>query len=151
MKFQSWAAQERLSGAVARDKMSQDVQINWNLLDSFILIQFLKKKCLVFKDWNTGKRVANFLANMPFLYCKISTFSNQFTKWLITFDGKVPLAWSLHHWISYLTLFKGIPIIVMSDLKMAMAIMAIMAIMAPYGHYGYGHYSILTWQWLVSP
>ena len=66
--------------SLARDKMSQDVQINWNLLDSFILIQFLKKKCLVFKDWSTGKRVANFLANMPFLYCKISTFSNQFTK-----------------------------------------------------------------------
>ena len=72
--------------------MSQDAQINWNLLDSFILIQFLKKKCLVFKDWNTGKRVANFLANMPFLHCKISTFFNQFSKSLITFDGEVLLA-----------------------------------------------------------
>ena len=77
---------------LARDRMSQDAQINWNLLDPFILIQFLKKKCLVFKDWNTGKRVANFLANMPLLYCKISTFSNEFTKSLITFDGIVRLA-----------------------------------------------------------
>ena len=62
---------------------------------------------------------------MPFFYCKINTFLNQFTKLLITCDGIVPLAWSLHHWIGFLTLFKGIPILVMSDLKMAMAIMAI--------------------------
>ena len=31
-----------------RDNMAQDAQINWNQLDSFILGQFLKKKCLVF-------------------------------------------------------------------------------------------------------
>ena len=30
---------EKGEAPVARDKMSQDVQINWNLLDSFILIQ----------------------------------------------------------------------------------------------------------------
>ena len=33
---------------VDRDEMSQYAQINLNLLDSLILIQFLKKKCLVF-------------------------------------------------------------------------------------------------------
>ena len=34
--------------ALDRDRMSQDAQLNWNLLDSFILIQFLKNFFFVF-------------------------------------------------------------------------------------------------------
>ena len=41
--------------------MAQDAQINWAQLDSFILGQFLEKKCLVFEDWSFEKRVANFV------------------------------------------------------------------------------------------
>ena len=42
------ALRTTLYSTVARDRMSQDAQINWNLLDSFFLMQFLKKKCLGF-------------------------------------------------------------------------------------------------------
>ena len=77
--------------AVDRDNMAQEAQINRNRLDSFFLGHFVKKKCLLFYDSSVKNRVCNFLANMPFLYCKISTFSNQFAKSPITFDGKVPL------------------------------------------------------------
>ena len=67
--------------------MAQEAQINRNRLDSFFLGHFVKKKCLLFYDSSAKNRVCNFLANMPFLYCKINTFSNQFAKSLITFDG----------------------------------------------------------------
>ena len=65
---------------VDRDKMVQDAQIKWAQLDYFICGQFLKKKYLGSEDWSNRKPVTNFLVNMPFLYCNISTFSNQFTK-----------------------------------------------------------------------
>ena len=71
--------------------MAQDAQINWAQLDYLILGQFLKKKCLVFEDWSF-ENVWLILIHMPFLHCKIFTFSNQFTKILITFDGIVLLA-----------------------------------------------------------
>ena len=41
-----------------------------------------------------------------------------------------------------MTLLKGITIMVMPDLKMAMAMMAITAIMTHYGYYGYSHFQV---------
>ena len=41
-----------------------------------------------------------------------------------------------------MTLLKGITIMVMTDLKMAMTMMAITAIMTHYGYYGYSHFQV---------
>ena len=84
----------------------------------------------------------NFLGNMPFLHCKISTFSDWFAKSVITFDQLVVKTWSLHFWVSFLAFFLGIPIIVIFVVNMAMAIMAEMAKNGSFGHYGHGHFQV---------